>query len=98
MRRITKEAFNAFKNRKSFRKSNTRVMIDVNKNTYMYLFGHLIAKTEGDDILINHCGYVTSTTRDRLSAFIRLRRCKGIFIVNEKFEWEEGWLNINTLY
>lgn len=97
MRRITQEAFNAFKGRRSFRKSNTRVKIDTNNNAYMYLFGNLIAKTENGDTLINHCGYITPTTRDRLSAFVRLRMCKGTFIVNEKFEWDKGWLKVNTL-
>lgn len=97
MRQTTKDAYQAFLWKKKLTKGNTYVE-PRNGEVYMYLFGNLIAKTENGDTLINHCGYKTATTQERLNAFdIRIRREKGQFIVNEKFIWEDGWLNINQL-
>jgi hypothetical protein len=98
MRKITEESVRAFNNRQRFNKGNTIVVIDSDGEAYMYLFGKLIAKTCNGDTLINHCGYKTDTTRERLNGFnVTIRLSKETFIVNEQFEWEEGWLNINTL-
>lgn len=99
MRKITKDAYQAFLWKKKFTKGNTYVE-PLYGEVYMYLFGNLIAKTENGNTLINHCGYITATTQERLNAFdvkIRRKRKKGQFIVNEKFIWKDGWLNINEL-
>lgn len=97
MRQITKDSYNAFMARERFSKGNTHVEIS-NGEAYMYLFGNQIAKTDGEDVLINHCGYITATTQERLNAFnVNIRKEKDKFIVNEKFIWKDGWLNINEL-
>lgn len=97
MRQITKDAHDAFIRGKDFSRSNTYVE-SRNGEVYMYLFNNLIAKTENGNVLINHCGYKTVTTQERLNAFhVNIRREKGQFIVNEKFIWKGGWLNINDL-
>lgn len=90
----TSKAHAAFINKRNIRLGNTEVKVE-NEESYMYLFGNLIAKTEGGKTLIYHCNWRTNTTRDRLSAFITLRKSKGQFIVNEEFVWEDGWLDIN---
>ncbi len=98
MRKITEAAYSAFINKRRFSRDNTKVEVD-NNEVYMYLFGNLIAKTENGNVLINHCGYKTATTQERLNAFdVRIRRDEGRFIVNEEFIWEHGWLNINELH
>jgi len=94
MKDIDLKAYLAFKHKRNLRLKNTRVKV-VDGESYMYLFGNLIAKTEKGKTLINHCNWRTNTTRDRLSAFITLRRSKGEFIVNERFIWEDGWLDVN---
>ena len=94
MRDIDLKAHVAFRKKRNVNLGNTKVEIR-DGESYMYLFGNLIAKTENGRTLINHCNWITNTTRERLSAFITLRRSKGEFIVNEKFVWEDGWLDVN---
>lgn len=94
MNATSEKASNAFRKRQNINLGNTSVRV-VDGESYMYLFGNLIAKTEGGRTLIYHCNWRTNTTRDRLSAFITLRRSKGEFIVNERFVWEDGWLDVN---
>ena len=98
MRKATKDAYSAFISRRNYSKGNTRVEIH-NGETYMYLFNNLIAKTENGNTLINHCGYTTNTTAERLNAFdIRIRKERDKFIVNEEFVWKDGWLTINQIH
>lgn len=94
MKDIDLKAYLAFKHKRNLRLKNTRVKV-VDGESYMYLFGNLIAKTEKGKTLINHCNWISATTQARLSAFITLRRSKGEFIVNERFVWEDGWLDVN---
>ena len=95
MKDIDLKAYLAFKHKRNLRLKNTRVKV-VDGESYMYLFGNLIAKTEKGKTLINHCNWISATTQARLSAFITLRRSKGEFIVNERFVWEDGWLDVNN--
>lgn len=94
MNYTTMEAYKAFVQKKNKKIGNTEVKIE-NGESHMYLFGNLIAKTDGRRTLIYHCNWRTDTTRERLSAFITLRKSKGQFIVNERFVWEDGWLDVN---
>lgn len=96
MKDIDLKAYLAFKHKRNLRLKNTRVKV-VDGESYMYLFGNLIAKTEKGKTLINHCNWITAITQARLSAFVTLRRSKGEFIVNEEFVWKDGWLDINEL-
>lgn len=98
MRDITKRAYSAFINRKRFTEKNTMIRIDDDGEAKMYLFGNLIAKTDGADTLICDGGYRPSrTTLERLSAFpgVKLRILKGEFIVNEQMKWDGKWFKIN---
>ncbi len=96
MKDIDLKAYLAFKHKRNLRLKNTIVKV-VDGESYMYLFGNLIAKTEKGKTLINHCNWISATTQARLSAFITLRRSKGEFIVNEEFVWKDGWLDVNEL-
>ena len=87
MKDIDLKAYLAFKHKRNLRLKNTIVKV-VDGESYMYLFGNLIAKTEKGKTLINHCNWISATTQARLSAFITLRRSKGEFIVNEEFVWK----------
>ena len=99
MRDISIAAYKAFVNKKPFRRNNTHVWVDNDGDVYMSLFGHCIARTLEGRILINHCGYPTATTVDRLKQFgVKLRRSRGTIIVNESFVMKEGWLDINNIH
>ena len=96
MKDIDLKAYLAFKHKRNLRLKNTRVKV-VDGESYMYLFGNLIAKTEKGKTLINHCNWISVITQARLSAFVTLRRSKEEFIVNEEFVWKDGWLDVNEL-
>jgi hypothetical protein len=95
MRKIARLAANAFINKKRLALGNTKVEIE-NEEAKLYLFGNLIAKTNGNDTLINHCNWRTRTTMSRLNALgAKIRLSKGSFIVDEKFEWnDDKWLKL----
>jgi len=97
MRNITEQSVKAFKNCKSFKKSNTEVRI-VNNLPEMYLFRNKIAHVdEWGDLWIDSCGYYSVTTRERLSGLINIRMKQGSYIINNNFEWNGELLNYNSL-
>ena len=67
MRKISRDAANAFKNDVTFHRDNTQVVVLRNK-TLFYLFGNLIAIKKDGYLHINNCGYPTRVTHDRLNA------------------------------
>jgi len=94
MREITTQAYNAFKEKKHFTLSNTKVRI-VDGNPHLYLFDNLIVKEIDGEIFINNGGYNSNTTRERLNPFTNRIRKKGDnLIINEKLDWDGEWLNI----
>ncbi len=97
MRKVTQQAYNAWVNRKPFKKGNTRVAITIDKKRSLYLHGNCIAKEENGKFYINHCGWETCTTRERLNMFpgVHIRINKGSFILNEEKVMESGWNLIN---
>lgn len=95
MRKIDRLASSAFLNKRRFKLNNTEVRIE-NNEANMYLHDNLIARTEKGKTYINHCGWRTLTTKSRLNSLgANIRMCKGTFIVNEQFEWDNNkWLEI----
>lgn len=98
MRKIDEKARDAFMNRKRFKSPNTEVKI-VNGDSHLYLFGHLIAKLENDELLINHCGWETRTTSSRLNSLpgVKIKIVKRDFMLDKVGRMEKGWININRL-
>lgn len=97
MRKISKDAYNAFVNNKRFKSSNTEVKVEDGK-TSMYLFKNEIAKIECGELFISDGGHGTSsTTRDRLNAFpeVWLSFRKGQWFVDKTVKWDGKWANIN---
>lgn len=96
MRKIDKEAVFAFYQNKRLNMGNTIVEIVDNK-PHMYLHGNCIAKEdENGDLLINHCGWETSTTQSRLNALpdVNIRKVKGEFVLNDVYVMPKGWINV----
>lgn len=83
MRKITKEAVNAFYSEKEFYSSNTKVTIEKGIVS-MYLFGNKIAYKIDDDLFISVANHNTRTTRERLN---------GFFGVSVKMHQKELYLN-----
>lgn len=102
MRIIDTQARDAFINRKRFRSSNTKVVV-INDLPHLYLHNNLIAKVDNNnDLLINHCGWETRTTRSRLNSLpgVKISLVKGDFIITKMGHMErmpEGWINVNKL-
>lgn len=82
MRKITENACNAFWNGRAFSEGNTTVSVG-DTDIIMYLHGNAIAKRSGDTLSINHCGWETSTTRERLN---------GVFNSNPDYQYNKVWI------
>lgn len=98
MRKVSREAAYAFINNIRYSSNNTKVIV-YDGETHLVLHGNTIAKKIGENVYINHCGWETVTTRDRLNALrnVHIRIFKGDFILNEKINMMKGWYNTETL-
>lgn len=96
MRQIDVLAKEAFCNHINFKLSNTEVRL-VDGRPHMYLHGNCIAKRDDNgDLLINHCGWETNTTRSRLNALpdIKISSHKGSFVLNDIYIMPSEWVNV----
>lgn len=95
MRKITQGAYNAWKNKTPFKKANTRVDVDFDRECTLYLHGNCIAKEVDGELFVNHCGWTTNTTRERLNMFpnVHIRKFQGDFLLNEQI-MNPGWNKI----
>lgn len=99
MRKIDEQAKNAFMNRKRFKSSNTEVVV-IDDLPHLYLHNNMIAKVDNNnDLLINHCGWETRTTRSRLNSLpdVNIKIVKGDFMLNKMGHMKKGWINVNKL-
>ena len=97
MRKITKQATDAFHNEQDFRSGNTQVNRRLG-GVELTLHGHIIAKNiSGDGLYINLCGWNTNTTRDRLNGLqgVRLHTRKGQAFLNDKPISSCEWVKVS---
>ena len=81
MRKITRDAVDAFMRRESFKRSNTQVVVHP-ENTHLYLHGNPIAIVDLlGCIKITNAGYQTNTTKERLNGI------PTVSIVQKNFQW-----------
>ena len=81
MRKITRDAVDAFMRHESFKRSNTQVVVH-SSNTCLYLHGILIAIIgPKGNIQITNAGYQTNTTKERLNGI------PTVSIVQKNFQW-----------
>jgi hypothetical protein len=84
MRKITKEASNAFWGRSNYNNSNTSVVC-IGNEVQMWLHGNKIATLNNNNVLtIASCGWETNTTKERLNGILS---DIGMYIVQKKFKW-----------
>ena len=98
MRKITRDAIRAFKARKPFKRGNTEVKIEERNgysDAYLYLHGHLIAKSEGNRATvtkIQNAGYFTNVTKERLNGldYVNIVQKDGVWYLNGT-KWNGQW-------
>ena len=91
MRKISELARNAFYNSNDFRKNNTRVEHNFIDNfSYLYLHSNCIAKRDNTNnkLYVNHCGYTTNTTKERLNSL------NGVSICQRNYIWYLGGMKM----
>lgn len=80
MRKITKQATEAFLNSKKFNSKNTSVQIAGNV-VYLKLHDNPIAKLENGKIFVTSAGWETNTTKDRLNGI------PGVHVSQFRYQW-----------
>lgn len=81
MRKITRDAQYAFMHRENFKRDNTEVKQHNEVSASLYLHGNEIAWMDETGIFINHRGWSTATTKERLNGLC------GITIHQHNFQW-----------
>ena len=79
MRKVTRQAVQAFNENRNLSVSNTTVKAD-STGTYMYLFGNLIARKVGNRVQVTLAGYNTNTTKERLNGLAGVSISQANFI------------------
>ena len=94
--KIDDDCAKAFLNGKSFCRGNTLVSTGI-----MTLFGNMIAIKTNNVIKLNHCGWMTKTTKNRLNAILTLlnlpliKQVKGVWYWKNDQVFKSGWNYIN---
>lgn len=94
MRKITQQAVNALYGQYKFKSGNTEIK-NIDGIWCLYLYGSRIAQIKPTGLEINHCGYLSTTTKERLNGL------PGVSITQKHFRWylngsemKEGWCKI----
>jgi len=70
MRKITKQAVQAFINAQPIKLDNTEVEIDRDGRVWMLLYGNPIAVCDREGVRISTSGWETRTTKERLNGLL----------------------------
>ena len=97
MRKITKQAAEAFMDARPYKSSNTIVEVLPNV-TILKLFGNKIAYRYNDPertLSITNCGWQTPTTKERLNGLpnVSINQVKGQWFLNGK-EWNGELIDV----
>lgn len=98
MRKITQEAYQAFINKKPFKKSNTAVQVSEDGGVVqLLLFDNVIAKQVNDTLSITSAGWPTNVTKERLNSFpgVRIQQERGAWFLNGLF-WDGSWIEVHN--
>lgn len=85
MRKIERIMVQAVLTGRNMSQENTKVIHSVDR-AYVYLHGHNIAQVFDDYLIINDCGWQTSTTKSRLNALLS-QLADGSCIYQQCFTW-----------
>ncbi len=91
MRKITEDAVRAFLNGESFKRDNTTVEVMSKPNeTVLKLHGHIIASRLNGTVRLNHCGWETNTTKERLNGVLDFMGRAKIYQRDFVWYWKDG--------
>ena len=96
MRKITREAYQAFNHKEPFKKSNTEVQVsDTGDVVQLLLHDNVIAKQVNGTLSITSAGWPTNTTKERLNALpgVCIHQAKGVWYLNEMY-WDGEWIEV----
>lgn len=98
MRKITREAYQAFINKEPFAKSNTAVHVSEDGKVALLLHGNIIAKQVDGTLSITSARWPTNVTKERLNALpgVHIQQRKGVWYLNGIF-WDGDWIIIGLL-
>lgn len=93
MRKITKDAAEAFMNAIPFKRGNTLVEVAHTGKVGLYLFNNLIATLYNGELEITTCGMVGNQVRDLLNAIpdVNLKIVRGKWCLEGR-TWEGEWV------
>lgn len=95
-RQISEDAATALMSHKTFRRDNTKVIVDEDGDYHLILFGnHIATHTHDNRLLISNAGWNSSTTRERLNAIpnVWTRTVKGQMFLNNT-KWDGKWTEL----
>lgn len=84
MRKITKEAVCSFINGLNYKKGNTEVS-NREGMVFFYLHGNCIATLKEDELYLSHCGWLSTTTKERLNGILNAYNLGSI--CQKNFQW-----------
>ena len=96
MRKITREAYQAFINKEPFAKSNTTVQVSEDGSVVqLLLHDNVIAKQVNGTLSITSAGWPTNNTKERLNSLpgVRIHPAKGVWYLNDRY-WNGDWIII----
>ena len=98
MRKITREAYEAFINKEPFAKSNTTVHVSEDGEVTLLLHGNSIAKQVNGVLSICSAGWPTPTTKERLNSLpgVKIHQSKSVWFLNDLY-WDGDWITIGLL-
>lgn len=102
MRKITRQAVDAFMNGEPFNLDNTQVMVMLQTYPLIHLrlHGNVIAERYKHDnewvIKITNAGWFSATTKERLNGLpgVRIHQKAGVWYLNG-VKWSGEWIAIN---
>ena len=95
MRKITREACQAFENARNYKKDNTQVIAHNENKIRMYLHGNFIAFKGKDGTYISSAGYRTRTTKERLNGLtgVHIQQRDYVWYLNGE-SWNGEWIKV----
>ena len=92
MRKIESQMLLAIASRKDWSCANTRVAVTyfahgdkIIDRATVYLHNSPIAQITADSVIVNNCGYPTTTTKSRINTILR-KLCEAV-IYQRKYQW-----------
>ena len=97
MRKITREACQAFECQRDFKRGNTEVVRFINNEVNMEyrLHGNLIAYSNSKGLFISNAGWFTNTTKERLNGLtgVNIHQKDYVWYLNGE-AWNGKWIKI----